>query len=137
MCEIIARQMQGTLLGTTRKTKMNQQNQKPCPQKLKKAHDPGAEVNTCSNNEVQNSKCATVLTWNTEWYQGKREERVILDKWDQGSLDRDGLSSGLSILASEWWGKNKVSTEKYFHAFIQSTVHSFIQFSLHSFIQAS
>lgn len=59
MCEIIARQMQGTLLGTTRKTKMNQQNQKPCPQK---AHDPGAEVNTCSNNEVQNSKCAIVLT---------------------------------------------------------------------------
>ena len=37
MYEITVNQIQGTLLGTTRKTKMNQQKQNPCPQK---AHNP-------------------------------------------------------------------------------------------------
>lgn len=41
MYEITVNQKQGTLLGTTRKTKMNWQNQNPCPQK---AHNPWVEL---------------------------------------------------------------------------------------------
>lgn len=50
--------MQGTSLDATRKTKMNQQNQNPCPQK---APDPGGEVNTGSSNEVQSIYKQNVL----------------------------------------------------------------------------
>lgn len=56
--------MQGTSLEATRKTKMNQQNQNPCPQK---AHDLGVKVKYMFQqlSTTQNPKCAIVLTVNT------------------------------------------------------------------------
>lgn len=91
--EIIVNQTQSPLLGTTRKTKMNQQNQSPSPQK---AQDLGVEVKYILQqlSTRQNSKGAIVLTVNTECHKGKTE---IPAERNPGSLDRDGhcLSTGL------------------------------------------
>lgn len=57
--------MQGILLDATRKTKMNQQNQNPCPQK---AHDLGVEVKHMFQSRI-------VLCTKSKYRMVERQER--------------------------------------------------------------